>query len=1041
MSHHTDKHPPVEVRRERQVIPTYKVGNPDPTPPINRTWGYTRVYPYSMLDEITETKQDAEHECLILENEYLRLTVLPELGGHLYAYDKIAEQDMFYRPAEIKPALIALRGAWIAGGLEFNFPVSHNPLTASPVDSMSRRNDDGSATIYIGAYEQLSRMRWTVGITLHPGTARIDTDIRLENRTPVSNRFYFWSNSAERVTAGTRFVSPVTSVRGWRGVMRYPEHEGEFVPAYSNHHIACDLFSRNIRADFFGCYDDDTDEGIVNVANHNQVTGRKYFTWGNSDDGLVWQHILSDDAGPYIEIQSGPFETQSVFKMLPPHQVMRWNESWYPVRGVGGFEFANKTVAINVRRTDGTVQILIHSVREIMDATVSVDTNKQSLLAWDGDLSPRSPAVLTLNHDPGDEPFQVLISSQADQVIAHAMVPWHGEPDELEDPPHIPEDLRDSHHECFIRGLDAEQQNEVPTARRYYEEAIAVDPNSPLPLLRLGVMEIKAGRPEQAVGLLQRANRVYPDNGEISYYLGLTLRQVGRHKEAKAAFWLARLDPHYSALGRYQLGVMEAGLGNAEVALEHFREASDHEDIGAPEWIAMSVTLRALSRNQEASQLLDTIQEADPLNLLASCERALVDEALDLDATPRWQYLKDLVRDEPQTWLELSTFYGGLGYNVTAMRLVDLSLSMKSRSLLHYHRAHYLSTSDRAEEAAVARRRAMTAQVDLVYAHRPEEEAMLRDAIASEPSDTTAMFLLGTSLFMKGRSGEGRDIWKKALELGSLMPSLHASMGWAAWKLDGDLPEGFARYHTAADLRPHDHRLYAALDAIREERGDSAQERLDALWALSDDVRGRGRLPQRLVTIFTMLGRWNNADELLRNRHFHPWEGEQTMRGVYTDLHVAHGEHLMEKGQVEAALAAFERALEYPVNVGVGKPLQSADAAIQYRAGLAAHASGDEAASQAHWKNGAAEDHHAIASLNGVYSEMCNVKLGDADGTDRLKIARETITAIESPTANNMAALGLIERTLGNDEEAHHAFKSALALERDHLLAKREIAR
>jgi tetratricopeptide (TPR) repeat protein len=1041
MPHKSDKQSPVEVRREWQVIPTYKVGDPDPTPPIHRTWGYTRVYPYSMLDEITETKQDAEYECLILENEYLRLTVLPELGGHLYAYDKIADRDMFYRPAEIKPALIALRGAWIAGGIEFNFPVSHNPLTASPVDSMSRRNDDGSATIYIGAYEQLSRMRWTVGITLHPGTARIDTDIRLENRTPVSNRFYFWSNSAERVTPGTRFVSPVTSVQGWRGVMRYPEHEGEYVPAYGNHHIACDLFSRNIRADFFGCYDDDTDEGIVNVADHNQVTGRKYFTWGNSDDGLVWQHILSDDAGPYIEIQSGPFETQSIFKMLPPHHVMRWNESWYPVRGVGGFEYANKTVSINIRRTDGSVQILIHSVREIMSATVSVDSNDQSLLAWDGDLSPRSPAVLNLNHNPGDEPIQVLVSSQADQVIAHAMVPWHDEPDELIDPPLIQDELRDSPHGCFVGGLEAEQQNDVPTARRYYEEALSADPNSPLPLLRLGVMEIKAGKPEQAVELLQRADRVYPDNGEISYYLGLALRQVGRRKEAKAAFWLARLDPHYSALGRYQLGEMETGVGNTEAALEHFREASSHEDIGAPEWIAMSVALRALSRNQEASRLLDIIEEADPLNLLASCERALVDEALDVDAAQRWQHLKDLVRDEPQTWLELSTFYGGLGYDSTAMRLVDLSLSMKSRSLLHYHRAHYLAALDRPDEAAEARYRAMTAQVDLVYAHRPEEEAMLRDAIGSEPSDTTAMFLLGTLLFMKGRTGEGRDIWKKALETGSRIPSLHASMGWAAWKLDGDLQEAFARYQTATDLRPHDHRLYAALDAIREERGDSAQERLDALWTLSEDVRGRGRLPQRLVTIFTTLGRWDDADELLRNRHFHPWEGEQTMRGVYTNHHVAHGEYLMDEGQVEAALVAFERALEYPVNVGVGKPLQSADAAIHYRAGLAAHTSGDETAAQAHWKNGAAEDHHAIAWLNGVYAEMCNVKLGNADASNRLGNARETIVAIESPTADNLAALGLIERTLGNEEEARRAFKSALELDPNHALAKREIAR
>jgi len=327
----------VEVRCEQVPIPTYGIGDEDPNPAILREGGYWRIYPYTMLDDLMDEKHERTYTALMLENEFIRVTVLPELGGHLYAaYDKAAGREIFYTPRAIKTALVALRGAWIAGGIEFNFPCSHNYMTVSDVDWCLRENEDGSATVFVGAIERVSRMRWTVGISLRPGRDQVYTDIRIENRTGLPHRYYFWSNSAERVTMGTQFISPVTSGYGWKGIMRYPVHDGEEISYYRNHVHSLDLFSRNLQGDFFGCYDYDLEEGVVNVADRRQVTGRKYFTWGNSGDGLVWQYILSDDDGPYIEIQSGPFPTQSIFKMMEPHRVQRWTETWYGVRDMGG---------------------------------------------------------------------------------------------------------------------------------------------------------------------------------------------------------------------------------------------------------------------------------------------------------------------------------------------------------------------------------------------------------------------------------------------------------------------------------------------------------------------------------------------------------------------------------------------------------------------------------------------------------------------------------------------------------------------------------
>jgi len=575
----SDKHASpstVIAREEITTLPTYLVGLPDQTPPIGRLWGYWRIYPYPMLDELTDQREDVDYRALVMENEYLKLTVLPEIGGHLYAYDRIANQDVFYRPSVIKPALIALRGAWIAGGIEFNFPVSHNPLTFAPVDSTMRDNPDGSATITIGAYEQLTRMRWSVDITLRPGAARIDTTIRVENRTSLPHRYYFWSNSAERVTEGTRFVSPVTSVNGWQGFMRYPIHEGEYVPAYRNHHVACDLFSRNVRADFFGCYDDDANEGIVNVADHHQVTGRKYFTWGNSHDGLVWEHFLSDNEGPYIELQSGPFETQSVFRLLAPHQVNQWSECWYPVRGIGGFEFANENVAVSLVKTERGNTIGVHSTRPIVDATITAEVNGSSVGSWDADLAPDEPAILQLDLDPGEAPVHVIITSPTDHVIANCVIPWKAEEDDLTDPPLVGESEKDTVHGLYARGMHAEEQNLLPDARALYEQAIERDQLAVLPLTRLGILQIKAGEYEEALTSLDRAARVASTSAEIHYYRGVALRNLlDRRNDAEHAFWQTRFDPYYFALGRYQLGELAAVRDDFESALGHFVAASE----------------------------------------------------------------------------------------------------------------------------------------------------------------------------------------------------------------------------------------------------------------------------------------------------------------------------------------------------------------------------------------------------------------------------------------------------------------------------------
>lgn len=1031
----------VTAKKERQTIPTYVAGPPDPTPPVARTWGYWRIYPYGMIDDLTDRREDVEYEVITLENRYLRLSILPDLGGHLYAYDKVAGRDIFYRPGVIKPALIAMRGAWIAGGIEFNFPVSHNPLTFAPVDRHVEHNPDGSVTAYIGAYEQLSRMRWTVGITLEPDTARIDTSIRLENRTPVPHRFYFWSNSAERVSEGTRFISPVKSVHGWQGTMRYPEHDGVDVPAYRNHHVACDLFSRDIQADFFGCYDDDEDAGVINVASRHEVNGRKYFTWGNSDDGLIWENILSDGDGPYIEIQSGPFETQSIFKMMEPHHFMQWGESWYGVRGTGGFEYANKLVALNLTSGENGTVLRLFATEPIADATVTVSDDERSFGSWDADLDPAKPAAMQLDSAIDGGEVRVVISSRSHGVIAEAMLPWPGSEDDLDDRTHLDNSERETVAGLCASGLEAEQQNSVPEARNCYERALVMDPLAATALTRLGILDIKAGLFESAIHRLEQAARVLPDSGEVNYYLGLAYRRTGRVDEAVAAFWRARLDPHFGIVGRYQLGEIAAQADNHSDALIHFIDVAAHSAGGTRAWTALAILQRVMGRTNDAETILDRIEQDDPLNLTLAVERAWAMEPTGDIADPVWDHVRDRVRDDPQVWIELATEYAALGLRQSAIGLLDLCLSYGSRALVHYHRAYYLEQAGDSRKAAEERTRAAQAPVDGVYAHRTEEEPMLRAAIEVNPDDAVAPYLLGTMLFMLGRTAEGREHWNTAAERGSHDASLFAVMGWAAAKLDGNHGEAIRLYERAVELRPADHRLHGALDGIREEAQWMPEDRLVALSGLPEAVLAAGRLPQRLVQLHTQLGNWEEGEALLTSRRFNPWEGERAMRSVYTDFHTAHGEKFMDDGRYSEALTAFRHVLEYPRNVGVGKPYRPADAPFYYRAGNAAEAAGDAAAAAGYWNDGAKEKHHAIGTAGGVYRDLCRLKLDDDAARESLVNHRDTLAAKEKPAADDYAIRGVVEMALGNAAAAREAFEAALGTAPYHLLARRELAR
>jgi hypothetical protein len=194
------------------VIPTYELNSPNPYPALldwqRRKW--RPVYPYPFLDSLGSEKKDKTWKAVYLENEYLKVTVLPELGGHVYAiFDKTLNRDILYSNPVMKYAMVALRGAWVSGGIEWNFPDGHTLTTVSPVDYVTRTEGDGSAAVAIGDTERVQGMQWQIILRLRPGTRVLESEVTLNNRREVPGRYWYWSTAGAPAAPDLRFNYPM----------------------------------------------------------------------------------------------------------------------------------------------------------------------------------------------------------------------------------------------------------------------------------------------------------------------------------------------------------------------------------------------------------------------------------------------------------------------------------------------------------------------------------------------------------------------------------------------------------------------------------------------------------------------------------------------------------------------------------------------------------------------------------------------------------------------------------------------------------------
>ncbi len=933
-----------------------------------------KVYPLPFIDRIATEGKEREWQAVHIENEYLRLMVLPEIGGRIQVgYDKISGFDFFYRQNVIKPALVGLAGPWISGGVEFNWPQHHRPATFMPVEFEIERESDGSATIWCGDHDPLNRMKGMHGVCLHPNKALIELKVRLYNRTPYVQTFLWWANVAVRVHERYQsfFPSDVDYVadHAKRAVTQFPKSQGKYyginyaerarsgVPLearprfyppdgsyppndlswYANIPVPTSYMVINSNEDFFGGYDHAAEAGIVHVANHLFAPGKKQWTWGNHEFGYAWDRNLTEKGGPYIELMAGAYtDNQPDFSFLAPGETKEFSQFWYPIRKIGIPQNANLEAALNLRMELRKIVVGVCTTENIAHAQLILQRGETVLANWDRPIAVAEPLVVEhlAPENTQESDLTVILRAGGQEILR--FIPHRKStalPPAAAREPASPEDIP-TNEELYITGLHLQQyRHATRTPETYWQEALRRDQLDSRANNALGRWHLHRGEFAAAEQHFRRAiARVTdlnpnPYDGEPFYSLGLSLRFQHRDDEAYAAFYKATWSAAWKAPAYYAVAELDIKNGDWVQAATHLRLSlrvnADH--LNARNLLV--VALRQLGRPKEAENVLRKTRRLDRLDIWG--------RYLDSGEQPHDNRLRlDLALDYARCAL----------WNDAILLLSGADMDAKDGSvpMILYTLGWIQKNQLRDKEAFESYERAADAVPDYCFPSRLEDIEILESAIASNPTDVRAPYYLGNLFYDRKRHEKAIEMWEYSAALAADFSIVWRNLGIAYFNVYGDKSKATAAFDRALAANPEDSRVLYERDQLWKRIGKLPEERLRELEQRPKLLNSRDDLSAELAMLFNQTGQPRRALDILRTRKFQPWEGgEGLVLAQWTSANLLLGKALLREGDAARALSSFECALSAPENLGEARHLLANQSEVYYWIGRAWQDIGD----------------------------------------------------------------------------------------------------
>ena len=915
----------VKAYEEKITMPTWEIGPPE----VHSIFPDTgrRIYPYTLNEVLTSNKVDKDYNGVILENDFIKVLILPEIGGRLHgAMDKTNDYVWMYWQRTIKPGLIGQTGAWISGGIEWNFPHGHRPSGFMPVDHRIVNNSDGSATVWVGETEPIFRMRWLVGMTVYPDRSYVRCDYVFINPTNYKRSFMFWATSATHANeyAQAQYPGDMVTGHGKRRFWNWPIHNGVDLTWWKNSPNATSYFAFNNPSEWFGTYDHKARGGMVHVANVNIMPGKKLFTWGSGPSGRIWENILSEGGGPYLEPQAGAWsDNQPDYHWIAPLEVKTAHDFWYPVRDTRGFHNANQDFAVNTDLRKGKAFAGVYSTGVVNDHKVVLKNSKTGAILSEVTtaISPAKPYTVevTVGKDVSVYDLHLAVFDSA----GNRAIELQKQPPEKVDLPmgqRTPGDPKEmKQDELYRSGEWLDRFRRTDEALEYYTEALARDPQDARVNADMGFLALKQGRWEEALKYLNVALERDADNSRLYFGKGIAFSGLLEFDEAYEQFYRATYTYDYFSAAYYNLARIDMRRGNFRAALEKLAEAESQNGKLADIQGLKAAAWRHLGVHNQALRAADRALELDAMHHMGSYERFLA-----LNSTSDEKTWRSMMRDAAQNYLELAVAYANTGLYLEADDVLESYAKGKEETdlnpLVSYLGGYFKALAG--DSSAATRLYAKARRGPTVYTnpHRLEAKAALEAAIKEDPSDAKAHLFLGNLLYGSGQREDGFANWKKAVELNEDLTLAWRNVGYGLRYLKEDLAASYEAYKRAAKLDPQDARVLLELDEVAEATGVSSAERLARLEASPDVVNYKDALVSRLIGLRLERGTPEDlvlTHSTLRDHHFHSWEGKYGIHHAWVEVNQKLGNTAFEKGDFETALKYYQDATLYPENLEV----------------------------------------------------------------------------------------------------------------------------
>ena len=995
----------VKAWRELVTIPTYEVGKPEKNPIFLEKRVYQGssgvVYPYPVIETMSDEKVDKDYLAIWIENEYIKVMILPELGGRVQmAYDKIAKRHFVYYNHVIKPALVGLTGPWISGGIEFNWPQHHRPTTFMPVDTCIEENADGSVSVWVSEMEKMFHQKGMAGFTLRPGCAYLEIKGRVYNRTDVPQTFLWWANPAVYVNDAYQSVFPpdINAVfdHGKRAVSSFPIATGTYykmdysagvdISNYKNIFVPTSYMGVNSRFNFEGGYENDTKAGMLHVASHHFSPGKKQWTWGNGDFGRAWDRNLTDESTPeerqkwgfteegfrpYIELMAGVYtENQPDFTWLMPYEEKMFTQYFMPYRELDVVKEASKDLVFNINEVaDGKMEFKVFATNKQNVRIVLRKDSGEVLYDKQHTLSPEAVLVETVDvkgAKMNELTFEIIKKFPYGE---RAVLSWHAEADDIRPIPDsaeaalLPEQIK-TNEQLLITGRHLEQYRHATwNPLDYYEEALRRDPNDIRCLNAMGLWYIRKGRFAKAEGYLRKAYKLSikrnpnPYDSEPLYNLALALKYQGKYSEAYELFWKATWSKGWADAGYFEAAKISVMQGRYEDALDEIDRCLNNNWHNHKARALKAAILRKMGQTSEALILIDESLEYDLFNYGCRYEKYLLENDKDVLAE-----MKEMLRKSAQNYDEIALDYYAAGLTDEAKAIWQIAIEEGATTPMTYY---YMGRYDEAEKA----------DSTYCFPNRAEDVITLEAAKEKNPKGAKAPYYLGCLYYAARQYDLAIENWELSARLDPKFPTVWRNLALGRFNKQDRQQEALKYMERAFHLDENDERVFMELDQLYKRLHRSHAERLAFYEQHAELIDRRDDLVLEKATLLNMLGRYEEAKEIIDNRIFHPWEGgEGKVSGQYQMCRLEIAKQLLQKDSKDArAKQLLEECLVFPHHLGEGKLYGAQDNDFLYFLGR--YEEGTEGPTEP-----AAAMYYNDAKPDKIfYAALCYRKLGQED--------------------------------------------------------------